>query len=151
MGNHQRYTAVPPRLQFCFLSFSYPWSTAVWKYSIKWKTPEIHNSQVYVMELCTTLGSTIKSPAVPFCPEEEVNHSFVRHILPISRFVALVVQTVKNPPAMQETWVWTLGWEEYLEKGVATHSSILAWTIHGQRNLAGYSPWDLIVRHDWSN
>ena len=36
---------------------------------------------------------------------------------------------VKNPPAMQETWVQALGWEDPLEKGMATHSSILAWRI----------------------
>ena len=36
---------------------------------------------------------------------------------------------VKNPPAMQETWVQFLGWEDPLEEGMATHSSILAWRI----------------------
>ena len=41
----------------------------------------------------------------------------------------LVSQLVKNPPAMQETWVPSLGWEDPLEKGKATHSSILAWRI----------------------
>ena len=41
----------------------------------------------------------------------------------------LVAQTVKNPPAMQETWVGSLGPEDNLEKGMATHSSILAWEI----------------------
>ena len=41
----------------------------------------------------------------------------------------LVTQTVKNPPAMWETWVQSLGWEDPLEKGKATHSSILAWRI----------------------
>ena len=41
----------------------------------------------------------------------------------------LVAQTVKNPPAMQETWVQSLGLEYSLEKGMATHSSILAWRI----------------------
>ena len=42
----------------------------------------------------------------------------------------VIVQLVKNPPAMQEIWVWSLGWEDPLEKGKATHSSILAkrWT-----------------------
>ena len=39
--------------------------------------------------------------------------------------ISLVAQTVKNPPAMLETWVGSLGWEDALEKG--THSSILAW------------------------
>ena len=44
-----------------------------------------------------------------------------------------MAQLVKNPPAMQETWVRSLGWEDPLEKGKATHSSILAWRIpvHG--------------------
>ena len=36
---------------------------------------------------------------------------------------------VKNPPAMRETWVQSLGWEDPLEKGTVTHSSILAWRI----------------------
>ena len=42
---------------------------------------------------------------------------------------SLVTQTVKNLPAMEETWVQYLGWENPLEKEVATHSSILAWRI----------------------
>ena len=42
---------------------------------------------------------------------------------------SLVSQTVKNLPAMEETWVQYLGWENPLEKEVATHSSILAWRI----------------------
>ena len=42
---------------------------------------------------------------------------------------SLVTLLVKNPPAMQETWVQSLGWEDPLEKGKATHSSILAWRI----------------------
>ena len=41
----------------------------------------------------------------------------------------LVAQMVKNLPAMWETWVRSLGWEDPLEKGMATHSSILAWRI----------------------
>ena len=40
-----------------------------------------------------------------------------------------VVQLVKNLPAMWDTWVWSLGWEDPLEKGKATHSGILAWRI----------------------
>ena len=49
---------------------------------------------------------------------------------------SLMAQLVKNPPAMRETWVWSLGWEDPLEKGKATHSSILVWkspwtTVHG--------------------
>ena len=44
-------------------------------------------------------------------------------------WVSLVAQLVKNPPAMRETCVRSLGWEDPLEKGKATHSSILAWRI----------------------
>ena len=54
---------------------------------------------------------------------------------------SLVAQVVKNPPAMQETQVQSLGGEDPLEKGMATHSNILAWKIQGQRSLAGYSRW----------
>ena len=49
--------------------------------------------------------------------------------LPGSIFVSLVAQTVKNPPAMRETRARSLGWENPLEKGMATQSSILAWEI----------------------
>ena len=42
-----------------------------------------------------------------------------------------VAQMVKNPPTMQETWVQFLGWEDPLDKGMATHSNILAWRIPG--------------------
>ena len=44
-------------------------------------------------------------------------------------WASLVAQTVRNLPATQETWVRSLGWEDPLEKGTATHSSILAWRI----------------------
>ena len=47
---------------------------------------------------------------------------------------------IKNPPVIQEMWVWSLGGEDRLEKEMATHSSILAWEI-SQRSLAGYNPW----------
>ena len=40
-----------------------------------------------------------------------------------------MTQMVKNLPAMQESWVQSLGWEDPLEEGMATHSSILAWRI----------------------
>ena len=44
-------------------------------------------------------------------------------------FINMVAQTIKNLPAMQETWVRSLGWEDPLEKGMANHSSILVWRI----------------------
>ena len=60
---------------------------------------------------------------------------------------SLVAQRVMNLPAMQETQVKSLGWEDPLEKGMATHSSILAWRISW--NLACSSSWGHKVRQDW--
>ena len=48
---------------------------------------------------------------------------------------------VKRLPTMWETQIESLGQEDLLEKEMATHSSILAWKIHGWRSLEGYSPW----------
>ena len=57
-------------------------------------------------------------------------------------WASLVAQLVKNLHSMQETWVQTLVWEDSLEKGTATHSSVLAWkTPWTEGSLAGYSPW----------
>ena len=50
---------------------------------------------------------------------------------------SLVAQTVKNLPAMQQTWVWSLGWEDPLEGGMATHPSILAWRIPWTEEATG--------------
>ena len=51
-----------------------------------------------------------------------------------------MAQMIKNPPAMQETGVQSPGQEDLLEKGMATHSGILAWGIPWMRSLEGYSP-----------
>ena len=66
----------------------------------------------------------------PWGHKEFVMTEATEHIV---LWASLVAQLVKNLPAMQETWVQSLGWEDLLEKGTATHSSILAWRI----------PWDL--------
>ena len=60
----------------------------------------------------------------------------VRHDLATEQLL-LVAQTVKNASAMQETWAQSLGWEDPLEKGKATHSSILAWRIPGDNIVHG--------------
>ena len=52
-----------------------------------------------------------------------------------------MARTVKDPSALQETWVQSMGWEDPLEEGMATHSSICLENPHGQRSLAGCSPW----------
>ena len=57
---------------------------------------------------------------------------------------------MKNPPAMQEMRVWSLGWKDPLEEGMATHASILAWRSHGQRSLSGQqSMGSQRIGHDW--
>ena len=63
--------------------------------------------------------------------------------------ISLVAQMVKHLPTMWETWVQSLGWEDLLEKEMATHSSILAGKSHGQRSLVGYqSMGSQRVRHN---
>ena len=52
-----------------------------------------------------------------------------------------VAQMVKHLPTTWETWVRSVGWEDLLEKEMATHSSILAWKIPWTEELVGYSPW----------
>ena len=69
----------------------------------------------------------------------------------VSSMASLGAQLVKHLPAMQETWVQSLGWEDPLEKGMATHSSILAWKIPwteepGRLQSAGAER----VGHDWA-
>ena len=54
---------------------------------------------------------------------------------------SLVAQKVKNLPAMQETQIRSLGWEDPLEEGMATHSSTLAWRIPWTEQAGGYNPW----------
>ena len=58
-------------------------------------------------------------------------------------WTSLVAQVVKNLPAMQKTWVQSLGPENALEKGMATHSNILDWKILWTEKLTGYSQRDL--------
>ena len=55
----------------------------------------------------------------------------------VVQWASLVAQMVKNLPATQETWVRSLGWENPLEKGTATHSSILAWRILWTEDIVG--------------
>ena len=62
-----------------------------------------------------------------------------------------MAQTVKNLPAIQELWVWSLGREDPLEKGIATHSSILAWRIPWTEEPGGLQPmWSQRVEQDWA-
>ena len=78
---------------------------------------------------------------------EELSIDWNRIIL---SFIFLA-QAVKNLPAMQETWVWSLVWEDPLEKGIAPHSNILAWRIPWTEEPNGLQSMGLQrVRHDWA-
>ena len=63
---------------------------------------------------------------------------------------SLMAQIIKNLPAMQEIQVWSLGWEDPLKKGIATHSSILAWTFPWTKEPDGPQfMGSQRIRHDW--
>ena len=68
----------------------------------------------------------------------KANHSISQQS---KSMTSLVAQMVKRLPTTRETWVWSLGWEDLLEKEMATHSSTLAWKIPRWRSLVGCSPW----------
>ena len=60
-----------------------------------------------------------------------------------------MAQMVKNPPTMQETWLQFLGWEDLVKKGIAAHSSILAWRILWTEEPGRLQPMESqSVRHD---
>ena len=74
---------------------------------------------------------------------------FCKDLLPASPGASLVAQTVKNLPAMRENQVQSLGWEDLLEKGMTTHSSILAWRIPWTEEAGRLQSMGLQrVRHD---
>ena len=71
--------------------------------------------------------------------------------IPLSPWASLVAQTVKNLPAMQKLWFWSLGQEDPLEEEMATHSSILAWRIPWREEPGGLqSKGSQRVGHDWA-
>ena len=65
-------------------------------------------------------------------------------------WASLVAQMVKNLPAVWETWLWSLGWEDPLEEGMATHSSILAWRIPMDRG-ARLATVHVVTGHNWAS
>jgi len=74
-------------------------------------------------ESACNAGDPDSIPGMGRSPGEETGHPLQ------CSGTSLVAQVIKNPPAMRETWFRYLGWEDPLEKGMATHSSILAWRI----------------------
>ena len=74
-------------------------------------------------ESACSAADPISIPGSGSSPGEEIDYSLQYS------WASLVAQTVKNLPAMQETWVQSLSWADSLEEGIATHSSILVWRI----------------------
>ena len=84
--------------------------------------------------------------------EKPILYSFCREQYPLQySWTPIVAQMVKNPPAMWETWVRSLSWEDPLEKGMATHSSILAWRIPWSEKPGGLQFMESQRRgYDWA-
>ena len=108
--------------------------------AFKWLFPD---SSVGKESTCDA-GDSGSIPGSGRSPEEGIGYALQYS------WASLVAQMVKNQPAMKETWVWSLFWDDPLEEGMATHSSILAWrilivkeawwaTVHGSQR----------VGHDW--
>ena len=95
------------------------------KKSVK-REPNAYSQEVWEGHHSTATIPTETFPSLPPTHENKIT-STNSLVFPCKAF--LVAQTVKNQPAMQKTWVPSLGREDPLEKGMATHSSILAWTI----------------------
>ena len=67
----------------------------------------------------------------------------------IASWVSLVAQTEKSLPTMQDTWIWSLGQEDPLEKELAAHSSILAWEIPQTEEPGGLQSMGLQTSQTW--
>ena len=94
------------------------------------------DTDIYLFPFSSSLGKVFWSSFFPF--------SLFR------LWASIVAQSVKNLPAVQETQVWSLGWEDPLEKEMATHSSILAWKISWTQEPGGMqSMGSQRVGHDW--
>ena len=93
---------------------------------------------------------SLQSPILSHCKCTEISLS--GHVFRVyyDIYPSLVAQTVKNLPSVQKTWLWSLGWEDPLEKGMATHSSIRAWRIVWTEKPGGLqSVGSQRVRHNW--
>ena len=119
------------------------WSNIVSEvWLIKISRPKVHQ-EIILKALAGTVVFFL------FSLDEHLSHfSFMIHLknfykyIPIQNLTSLVAQTVKHLSTMWETWVWSLDWENSLEKEMATYSSTLALKIPWTEELgAGYYPW----------
>ena len=99
------------------------WET--WAWSLAWEDP---------LEKGKATHSSILDWRILYSPWGHKESDMTERLS--LNWASLVAQLVKNPPAMWEAWVWSLGWEDPLEKGKATHSRFWPGKFHGL-----YSPW----------
>ena len=113
------------------------WVVPAWSGHPRW----LSSCSLYIPCLTHPCAASTHSPDWPSL------FSKCLHTCPRCELVIILILRVKNPPAMLETWVRSLGWEDPLEKGKATHSSILAcripWTIQSTGSQR--------VGHNWAN
>ena len=84
--------------------------------------------------------------------ESDTTERLIWSDLILKKWASLVAQRLKHLPSMWEIWILSLGWEDPLEKAMATHSSILAWKIPWTEEPGGLQSMGLQrVGHDWSN
>ena len=105
-------------------------------------TSLIQHSKHLLSAYCVCSGKQNRQKSLPlwslYSDRRETrkwNKAYVALEQVVSALVSLVAQTVKNLPAMQETWVWSLGRKDPLEKGMATHSSVPAWKSSTDREM----------------
>ena len=107
--------------QFCYPKVSARWGK-LGPEKMEWEHLGFPGGSVGKESICNA-GDSGLIPGSGRSPGEEISYPFQYS------WAFLVAQLVKNPPAMQETCVWPLDWDDPLEKEKATHSSILAWRI----------------------
>ena len=111
-----------------------------------WHQPFLQGS----LDLSRSVHSLIIIFSCIYHCKEVLRRYFFKVIFRCILTASLVTQMVKNLPAMQETQVWSLGWEDPLEKGIATHASILAWRIPLTDDFGGWQSMDSQrIRHHW--
>ena len=94
------------------------------------KTKDLFPGVSEVKASASNAGDQDSIPGLGRSPGEGISYPFQYS------WASLLAHAVKNPPAMQETWVQSLGWEDPLKKEMTTHTSILAWGIPRTEDLA---------------
>ena len=126
-----------------------------YKQAPEWNENRILTRWPHLLVYCSVIhrAQTWRQPKCPSRDEWIKNRFICDGILFSHKEYApsLLAQTIKNLPAMQETWVWSLGWEDPRKKEMVTHSSIPAWRIPWTENPGGLQSTGLQrVWHGWA-